>query len=116
MDIQRQKAFAFAKRTEQIDRDEFSTGFYTNENPCQRVVKHIRMIDADGDRLNEMGDFLRNFDELKCNDSKYIQDMRAKYKHTLAGGRRRINKSKYRKSGKSRKSRKSRKSGKSRRH
>ena len=90
MDIQRQKAFAFAKRTEQIDRDEFSTGFYTNENPCQRVVKHIRMIDADGDRLNEMGDFLRNFDELKCNDSKYIQEIRAKYKHTLAGGRRRI--------------------------
>jgi len=90
----------FKERVRLIDNDEFSTGFYTDEDYCARMKKHI-------DKMNQLrGDHLKDIEYYK-------NQMRVAgcTKIPSGGSRRRASKH----SKKSKKSRKYRKT-KSRRH
>ena len=100
-------AHRYQERERLINNDEFSTGFYRNEDYCVRMQKHIdKMILLGGDHMKDIEEY--RSDMKKAKNGKGCPS---------SGGRRASKHSKkHRKSKKSRKSRKSRKSNKSRRH
>ena len=57
------------ERERLINADEFSTGFYTNENYCARMKKHIEQMKLlGGDHLNDIAEYMS--DMKKANGGK----------------------------------------------
>ena len=96
--------FRFQERERLIDADEFSTGFYTNENYCQRMKKHIQKMKVlGGNHLDDIQDYIKQMKDQNCDNIPQ-----------LGGSHRRA--SKHSKKHKKSRSNKSKKSNKSRRH
>jgi len=101
----------YQQREKLINDEEFLTGFYTNENYCQRMKKHIQKMKVlQGDHLQDIQTYINLMTEAECNNiPSGGSRRRASKKHKKSRSK------KSKKSKKSRRSRRSRKT-KSRRH
>lgn len=64
--------YRYREREKLIDTDEFLTGFYTTENYCERMKKHIqKMQELGGEHLNDIGTYKDLMRKENCTNVKY---------------------------------------------